>query len=79
MVYVAHYGDDRRTRLQVFFVVRLQVEFLCLEFLFRVIHVCDMDADAQLIRQHGYGVLVDILVDICHDPELHESHDDLRR
>ena len=72
---MAHYGDDRSSRLQVFFPVLESLDpFFFLDFF----NLGYCYAYAQLIGQYHYGVFVYILVDVGHYAQPHQGHDDLR-
>ena len=74
VVYVTHYGDDRRTRLEFALGVLMRVDarLFDLRFFFRY-----DDLESEVFRQHLHGVLVEGLVDSSHDAHLHHGHDDL--
>src|SRR6516225_1819891 len=70
---VAHDGDHRRTRLELRFRLRalqIRLDLVLLEDLRRVAHLLD--------HEHR-GVLIDRLIDGCHDAHVHEHLDDLGR
>ena len=72
MVNVTHNGNNRRSVFQVFFVVLKEFQtFLYLFFL----NFADGYAQSQVFCQYHNGVFINVLVDICHDTQFHQSHD----
>ena len=74
VVYVTHYGDDRRTRLEFTLGVLMHVDarLFDLRFFFRY-----DDLKSEVFSKHLNSVLVERLVDRSHYSHLHHGHDDL--
>ena len=72
MVYVTHNGDDRCSRLEIFFLVLKIFDSLFLSFL---LHSAYRDLYTHFLREENYCVFVEILVDVRHNAHLHQSHD----
>ena len=75
MVYVTHNRDDRCSRLQIFFFILEKFQSF---FLFLFLYFGNDYTDAQLVSKNENGILINILVNICHNPHLHQCHDNLR-
>jgi hypothetical protein len=72
---VPHDRYDRGTRFKVRFIVLKQFESFLDE---RAVDISYNDGKAQFLREHEYGILVDVLIYIRHYAEPHEPHNDIR-
>ena len=73
MVNMTHDNDDRRSRNEIFLGILCLVEELFLD------RDPDLAADlcAEFVRDEICGIVINDLIDICHDTEEHESLYDL--
>ncbi len=75
MIDVAHYSDNRRTRLGGAFLARQSLFQLLLNLFCALEH----NAMTQLFHYEGRGILIQYLIDVSHDAEVHQLLDDLTR
>ena len=73
MVNVSHNGNERCTGHEILFLILEVFDTLFNVFLF---DLGNYYGDTELIGKDRYCILVQVLVDVCHDTHLHESHDD---
>ena len=74
MVNMPHYRNDRRSRLQIFFLIFKGFQTFFYLFLF---HIADNNVDSQFVRKQQHRILIHILVYIGHYTHFHQSHNDL--
>ena len=74
VVDVTHDGNNRRSRAQILFVILEKFKSFFFQFFF---HVSDGNLNTQLLRQNHNRIFIDVLIDIGHNTQFHQCHDDL--
>ena len=77
VVNVTHYSNNRRTRLQILFLVLEGFDSFLFQIFFLFINCTDCNLDSHFISQKLNRVLIEILILVCHYPHLHEGHNSL--
>ena len=68
MVYVAHYSDNRRTRLEFALCILMCIDARLFELRF---FLCNYNIESEVVSEHLDCILIKGLVDSSHDSHLH--------